>query len=128
MFPQFRDFGNPSAPLRSGMPRFRSTLVWRPCPLLRDREPRLERDPRYWEAFSEAQQEVADAIKGEAIGRAVRGWDEPVFYRSAPHSRSRRPARIILDKPAAQAPRGNEHAFQNTVVPAAWMLSSRGSA
>jgi hypothetical protein len=28
-------------------------------------------------------------------------------------SRSRRPARIILDKPAAQAPRGSEHAFQN---------------
>jgi hypothetical protein len=41
----------------------------------------LEEDPRYWEAFTEAQQEVADALQGEAIERAVHGWLEPVFYR-----------------------------------------------
>ena len=41
----------------------------------------LEKDPRYWEAFAEAQREVADALQGEAIERAVQGWLEPVFHR-----------------------------------------------
>jgi hypothetical protein len=41
----------------------------------------LEEDPRYWEAFTDAQQEVADALQGEAIDRAVNGWLEPILYR-----------------------------------------------
>ena len=41
----------------------------------------LEEDPRYWEAFVQAQQEVAGALQGEAIERAVQGWLKPVFYR-----------------------------------------------
>ena len=42
---------------------------------------RLERDPRYWRAFGEAQQEVADALQDEAVERALEGWLEPVPYR-----------------------------------------------
>ena len=41
----------------------------------------LEEDPRYWEAFAQAQQEVADALQGEAIERALHGWLQPVFFR-----------------------------------------------
>ena len=41
----------------------------------------LEEDPRYWQAFADAQQEVANALQDEAVERAVQGWLEPVFYR-----------------------------------------------
>jgi hypothetical protein len=42
---------------------------------------RLERDPRYWRAFGEAQMEVVDALQDEAVERAFEGWAEPVLYR-----------------------------------------------
>jgi hypothetical protein len=44
----------------------------------------LEEDPRYWEAFSEAQREAADVLQGEAMERAVQGWLEQVLYRGRP--------------------------------------------
>ena len=38
-------------------------------------------DSRYWEAFTDAQQEVVGALEGEAIGRALHGRLEPIFSR-----------------------------------------------
>jgi hypothetical protein len=41
----------------------------------------IENDPAYWEAFSDAQMKVADALQDQVTDRAMGGWLEPVFYR-----------------------------------------------
>jgi hypothetical protein len=42
---------------------------------------RLERDPRYREAFEDLQETIRDTIRDEIRRRAIDGWDEPVIYR-----------------------------------------------
>jgi hypothetical protein len=35
----------------------------------------------YWEAFTDAQQEVTDTLHDQAVKRAMTGWAEPVLHR-----------------------------------------------
>jgi hypothetical protein len=49
---------------------------------------RLERDPRYWQAFEEVQQEVASALYDELLELAFYERAEPVLA-SEPAGRSR---------------------------------------
>jgi hypothetical protein len=43
----------------------------------------LQYDPAYAAAFRESRIIAAECLEGEAIRRAVEGWEEPVFYQGA---------------------------------------------
>jgi len=41
----------------------------------------LAKDAKYWQAFADVQEVVAETLQDQAVQRAMEGWEEPVLYR-----------------------------------------------
>ena len=55
-----------------------------------------KKNPRYMEAFKEAHKQAVELMEAEAIRRATRGTDEPVFHKGKPCGSIRRYSDTLL--------------------------------
>jgi hypothetical protein len=79
---------------------------------------RLERDPRYREAFEDLQETIRDTIRDEIRRRAIDGWDEPVIYREKKCDTIRKYSdRLLILLAKAHCPEFRDsHSFANKLV------------
>lgn len=74
----------------------------------------IEKDPAFARAVEEALTEAADTFEDELIRRAVRGYDEPVFFNGVEVGKIRKYSDRLLDK-LVTATKREKYGQQSTV-------------